>query len=507
MAVKRLSPTASLLRNSRLFSLPPPLPRPSHHQTATLEFDSDTATLPYPTHASIETTQSSLARGDWGLKRSLPQRSTARTSTPSIRIDDIDSIDHITEFESAGDHSLTLQKWHEIGLPLSMPVLAKGIGLPLSMPVLAKGANASHAYLNTRATCPKSVFEASVDSTERTIRGSGVHRWKYEGPWLAGKTEGDFQEYVQRDVKRRKLEFRNFVRDRLAFDRGVEQRRTAQESGKAVDGPIQVTEQDVDLHLKQLRHDRERLDNLVEEFLDLPPAEDIVDSKSQGSSTVMMDSDKGPPKTHLSAGLSYLRTASHTTNHPILGPMNEEPPTQARVLQPQNSLMGTMYCALLGVGGVVANDSTKTTMWKSSNDEKGIQSFDAETKGGAKIWVQPDRASFDAEGRVKMHVLRASKIQKSVYESVVSAPKQDAYKIASSPAQRMPPLDQLNQSRANAPRTSNEQYTYGLGVNRPNQPTTRAEPYHAPSSSGDSRDDIRNLVDAGDGRRSGNGIL
>ena len=369
------------------------------------------------------------------------------------------------------------------------------------MPVVSKGANASPYDLNTRDTCPKSVFEASFDSTEISIRGSRVHRWKYGGPWLAGKTEGDFQEYVQKDVKRRRLEFRNFVRDRLASDRGVEQRRTAQESGNAVDSPIQVTEEDVDLHLKQLRHDRERLDNLVEEFLDLPPAEDIVDSKSQRSSTVMMDSDKGPPKTHLSAGLSYLRTASHTTNHPILGPMNEEPPTQARVLRPQHSLMGRHPCALLGIGGVAAEDITKRTNFQKTNEAKGIQSFDADTKGGAKIWVQPDRASINAEGRIKMHVVRAGELQKAVYEGVVSAPKQEANRSASSPAQRMPRMDQWDQSRANA------QNMYGLGGNESHQPTPRAEPYYAPSSRRDSPDDIRKMFEPADRRQSGRTIL
>ncbi|KAL8873402.1 MAG: hypothetical protein Q9174_001128 [Haloplaca sp. 1 TL-2023] len=494
MAVRRLSPTANLLKNSRLFSLPPPLPRPSHNPTGASEFASDTATLPYPTHASIETTQSSLGRGDWGLKRTLPQRSTARTSTPSIRINDIDSIDHITEFESAGDHSLTLQKWHEIGLPLSMPVVSKG-------------AYASWSHLNTRETCSTSVFEASCDNTVRTTRGSGAHRWKHDGPWLAGKTEGDFHEYVQKDVKRRRLEFRDFVRNRLASERGVEKRRTAQESGSAVDSPIQITEEDVDLHLKRLRHDRERLAILVEEFLDLPPAEDVIESKSQHSSTIMMDSDKGPPKTHLSAGLSYLRTASHTTNHPILGPMSEEPPTQARVLRPQHSTTGkNNACALLGIGGVAADDITKRTFTRGK-EEQGIQSFDADTKGGAKLWVQLDRASVDAQGRIKMHVLRAGNREKTVYEGIVSAQRQESHRAASLPPSTMPRYEQLSPSKAPAQPSADALNMYGMGGDGLGQPKPRAETYDTLSASKDSPEDIGDLLKFVDGGQSRKSIL
>ena len=91
MALRRqsLSPTANLLRNSRLFSLPNPLPRPVVGETvgAGITKASDSATLPYPTHQAIVTTRSSLARGDWGLKRNLPARARVlQSSDPVLRI-------------------------------------------------------------------------------------------------------------------------------------------------------------------------------------------------------------------------------------------------------------------------------------------------------------------------------------------------------------------------------------------------------------------------------------
>lgn len=123
MAVSRqsLSPTANLLRNSRLFSLPTPLPRPAVSETygAGVSKASDTATLPYPTHQAIATTKSSLARGDWGLKRALPSRSyLVQVSDPVLRVTQLDTIEHVTDFDSAADHVRTRQKWEEMGVPM-----------------------------------------------------------------------------------------------------------------------------------------------------------------------------------------------------------------------------------------------------------------------------------------------------------------------------------------------------------------------------------------------------
>ncbi|KAI4174245.1 MAG: hypothetical protein LQ343_002383 [Gyalolechia ehrenbergii] len=482
MATKRLSPTASLLKNSRLFSLPPPLPRATHDFTATSTSDSDTATLPYPTHAAIETTQTSLSRGDWGLKRPLPLKSTTNTSTPTIRIDDVDSIDHITDFESASDHTLTLRKWQEIGLPISMPVKQKG-------PFVTSG------DLNTRRTPPTSVFEGAFDNTESRGSESDTQRWKFKGPWLAGKTEGEFTEYLEKSVKRRKLEFRSFIRGCLQKARAFDQRRKAQESGEAVESPVEVSEEDVDLYFKQLRRgDGVRLHMLVEEFLDLPIA---ADSKvSEGTVAVMMDSDRGPPSTHLSAGLSYLRTGSHMTNHPILGPMEEEPPVQARILRPQVSGFVPHGSALLGIGGIAAEDTTKRTSFKQrergTSEKPGIQRFDPEIKGGAKIWIQPDRATVNVRGRLKLHVLRVGRQDEAIYEGVVDEADVRRYRPPSNPGFRtMPKLDLKR-----APKVAKSS-DYGLGGDRPDQSPWRAAPLNTPKGSTDSIPSLLNVLDAG----------
>ena len=123
MATTRLSPAATLLRQSRLFALPASLTPPTQDVSSQPAGRSDTATLPYPIRAAIETPLSSLNRGDWGLKRPLPLKSTTKSGTPVIRIQGgIDTREHVVDFESAADHALTLRKWQELHLPISKPV-------------------------------------------------------------------------------------------------------------------------------------------------------------------------------------------------------------------------------------------------------------------------------------------------------------------------------------------------------------------------------------------------
>ncbi|KAH7361305.1 mitochondrial ribosomal protein MRP51 [Pyrenochaeta sp. MPI-SDFR-AT-0127] len=151
MALHRqsLSPTANLLRNSRLFSLPNPLPRPPVSETfgAGISKASDSATLPYPTHQAITTTKSSLARGDWGLKRPLPSRShLVQVSDPVLRINQLDTIEHVTDFDSAADHVRTRQKWEEMSVPMM------------------KGMTQMRDY-DLSGTPPSGAFEARDDTT------------------------------------------------------------------------------------------------------------------------------------------------------------------------------------------------------------------------------------------------------------------------------------------------------------------------------------------------------
>ena len=379
MATKQLSPTGRILRNSRLFSLPPPLARPNDSLTSTIQHDSETATLPYPTHAALETTPSALARGDWGLKQSLPLKSTAQTSTPTIRVHDIDSINHITNFESAADHVLNLKKWQEIGLPVSR------LETPRKSVTFRTGQDVFKHH--------RSVFEPEFDNTEVHDQVDKGSRWKYKGPWLAGQTQGEFEEYVRKSMKKRKGEFQDFLRAQLSRRMARDRLRAALDSGKEADAePVEVSDEDLRIYIKELRQDQTALFSLIEKFLDLP------------------SSEEAPPTTQPSAGLSYLRTNAYTPNHPVLGPQAKGRPVRGRVLSPRSYRLR----AILGVGGIVAEDH-KDRNYKNL-DAPGTDAFDPQLPGGAKIWVTPTRTSVDARGRILLSTDRADRQTVALYE-------------------------------------------------------------------------------------------
>ena len=486
---QRLSPTAHLLRTSRLFSLPPPLPRPAPSIGAIITFGSDTATLPYPTHAAIETTPSSLARGDWGLKRSLPLKSTTATTTPVIRVDKVDSLYHITDFDSAADHTLTLQKWKEMGIPISMTEPPKRLVLSSARTLRA----------------PQSVFESHYDNTDLDPTRPGSARWRYKGPWLAGQTEGEFQQFLQKGIKRRKGEFHRFLRDRLGREmraaREVEAVRDGNERGAFA---VESTDEEFFLHMKALRQDPNRLHNLIQTFLDLP-VEDPVKSSSQSSSGQYRQGQEvghltpnvelGQPKTHPSAGLSYSRTASHIHNHPVLGPMAQNPPVQARVLEPQNVAGYVRNKATLGVGGIVAPDNVLSSYKSVQNDPHpmtpGITSFEPDIPGGAKVWVRPLRSNVDSKGHIKLHVERAHKDALAIYEGQVAEVHVEG------PASQMGTLDNRVPNMAPARRTGTRTLRIGK-IPSSVRDSGRATPLSPDSKESNSTSSILNRLQEGE---------
>ncbi|KAL9099496.1 MAG: hypothetical protein Q9163_005012 [Psora crenata] len=384
MSARKLSPTANLLRTSRLFSIPPPLPRPVSETSANATSYSDSSTLPYPIYAAIETTEPALGRGDWGLKRSLPLKSTTRTSTPHIYVENVDSIDHITDFGSAADHTRTLEKWQEMNLSMSKP-----------------GQN---------TTAPlRSVFESTYDSTEMGNKNKDSDRWRFHGPWLAGLTHGEFTAYVDKHIRGRRREFREFLRNVRASEWTAARRRqlieTGEESGilgQLGEDGVQVSDEELDTFIKQLRKNPERLDRHIEVFLDLPREFE----PPKGSAPHEIIAQRGPPSTHPSAGLSYLRSHSHTTNHPLYGPQENKAPVLARVLHPQADSSGhKRNAAVLGIGGVVANDSKRT--FDREGEKEGVKSFDPDIEGGVKLYVQLRKASISPQGHIELSTQRA----------------------------------------------------------------------------------------------------
>lgn len=410
MATARMSPAASLLRSSRLFSIPPPLNPPT-------SLASGTATLPYPTHAAIETPLSSWDRGEWGFKRSLPLKSTTKTGTTTIRVQDgIDSIEHITDFESAADHVLTLRKWRELNLPIRF----------------IKRSNRDDSM---------SVFEAKLDNISSTA-SSAQRRWRYNGPWLAGQTGLEFDTLLKR-VQDRKPEFEKYVRARLNAGRTVSRRQEAIDTGIDLTRgeALGVSNEEFHEHMLYLRATPSAFGPLIAAFLDLPKGPkgttstaSLKDGFVYGRTTVAAEaySEIGPPRTHPSAGISYLRSGAHIANHPTFGPQPLSPPVVARVIRPAIRRKP----GEVGIAGFVASSSASATLLGPLNTKPWQP-----TRGGVKVVASPRTAAVDSGGRIILSAGNAPKDLQRVYGLAEETKQREVPKVAATRLQSMPPLD------------------------------------------------------------------
>lgn len=403
----RLSPTANLLRKSRVFAVPPTLKPPQDPPTSKAVYESDTATLPHPIRASIVTPPSSLSRGDWGLKRPLPSKSTTeKSSKPVVRVNAMDTFEHVTDFESAADHTMTLEKFQEMHLPMSLPVKVN--------------------FANNFISPHSSPFEETLDNTEtsKEVPSSlGARRFRQSGPWLAGQTEAEFQTYLQK-VRRNKPELVEKLRGLIAAKRTAERRKAAQDTEglqEVAPEPVTLSEEEFQAELKTLRADSASLGPIVFELLDLPsppavPSERMSKKYFQSPPTQLASPEyavSGPPRTHPSAGLSYTRSHASLYNHPQYGPQTHSRPVQARILRPKHRFRGKGSNASAGIGGFVAEDMNGWTF--SDGLAPGMSYFDASIPGGGKYWATPVRASVDSNGRVGLASFQASPTTKAPY--------------------------------------------------------------------------------------------
>ncbi|TGJ83702.1 hypothetical protein E0Z10_g5085 [Xylaria hypoxylon] len=401
MAARSVSPGAALLRSSRMFSIPNPIPAPTGDYSLATKHQSASATSPYPTHLTITTPSTSRMNGDWGFKRPLPLKTTTKQTFPLVRIRQMDSTEHITDFQSASDHTLTLKKFQELNLPISVP--------PRS--INQKDSVARH---------PKSVFEEDGDITamEPEQAQSIEHtRWKFKGPWLAGMTDGDFNKWLEKKVRTRRTEFRAYLKETYAKEITEEHASQAIRDQLPIPPEVKasdITESQFIDYLRDIREDRLVLFRHVSRFLDLAP----LTTDSQFISTMKLgrpqDFDKespygvnGPPITHPSAGLSYLRTPHFMDNHPIYGPQKLHPVVKARVLKPRSANTGVHHPAI-GVAGFVADRPTYQknlgSVLKYSPRGIALLNLELSLHGGAKLYYQLDAAIVDSSGKVCINV-------------------------------------------------------------------------------------------------------
>ncbi|KAL3419744.1 hypothetical protein PVAG01_08242 [Phlyctema vagabunda] len=454
MTSKSLSPGGSLLRSSRVFAIPSPLPRAIN---ALSGFGSDTQTTPYPLHATITTPQAALKRGDWGFKRPLPLRSTTKSSTPFIRVEAIDTIEHVTEYRSAADHTLNLQKWLEMDVAIHTPQ------------------KRSIADMGVSFAEPKSVFEDDIDQIAPREDGSKTKkevRWKFNGPWLAGQTEGQFNTYLEKVVGKRKVEFQEFLRKACAQAQSKRRQTSAREKGKTTPSPVsseKVTDAQLREYIVSLRADRAELYGQVRKFLDIPPSATMSINASdvffrEGNERQFMEATlpvvedspyahSGPPKTHPSAGLSYSRTSAHLTNHPLYGPQDSKAPVQSRVVMPKGASTGS-FAPVLGVGGFVVDVPRGNTSFNlqgrfsrnSTQQVEGLAQIEPHKVGGSKAYVQPKGAHVDSAGKVILTVEAAKPEAVSVLEGKVDEiPEPHLYSQLQRPTGFAKPLTQSNE--------------------------------------------------------------
>lgn len=385
-----------------MFSLPQALPPPPGDYQAATSYNSDTATQGFPTLQTVTAPENFRQRGDWGFKRNFPMRSTARTSTPYLRIKQVDALEQVTDFGSAADHTLTLEKWQEMNIPISLPHAINDSQVP---------------FVSKMDMKPQSVFENKYDFTaidEEKILQSGQMRWKYKGPWLAKLTEGEFQKYIKKIVRPRRPEFLQFLREQLApqltkkAKLGAVQRGGDEAASEVLDVQASdITEDQIIDYLRDLRIDRQALMDLIGKFLDIPPIEPPAPLDWMGNLTPTQAKTTGPknpyavygpPVTHPSAGLSYLRTGAFLENHPVYGPQMGHQALKARVVGQKNE--SESKGPRVGVGGFIVNSNIAKTQYRGTNYER----VDPNTRGGSKIWVQIASAQVNSQGRVLLNV-------------------------------------------------------------------------------------------------------
>ncbi|KAI1823094.1 mitochondrial ribosomal protein MRP51 [Xylaria intraflava] len=405
MASRSVSPGAALLRSSRLFSMPNPIPSsPGDYSTAT-KHQSTTATAPYPTHLTITTPSTSRVQGDWGLKRPLPLKTTTKQTFPLVRIRQLDSIEHITDFQSASDHTMTLKKF-------------QGLNLPISVPVSRPTDQLSASSINR----PKSVFEEDRDVTAiepEQAQAMENQRWKFKGPWLGGMTDGEFNKWLAKKVRPRRAEFHAFLRETLARELTNEAKQNAVRDKLPMPPEVKASEisaaQFMD-YIRDLRVDRFALLRHISRFLDLAPVSLVTETsylatmkigRSQELSRENPYSVGGPPITHPSAGISYLRTSNFLDNHPIYGPQKYHPMVKARVLKPRNPATFVSQ-PIIGLAGFVVDSPFDQKIFGRATTlpprSKALTNLDLENPGGSKLYYKPDFASVDSRGKVNISV-------------------------------------------------------------------------------------------------------
>ena len=490
MTAARLSPAASLLRNSKLFALPPTVALPPSRPTAEPVGSSDTATTVYPIKAALETPQSSLKAGDWGLKRNLPLKSTTKTSTPSIRLSkDIDTEHHIADFDSAADHVVTLNKWANINPQIvntprwgshksadrrvfsvfhpDLDNTTSSSSKRRESIVTVSNAQKVPEHLQQALQQLRADQQASVQAgstpvppprPELQTAPKKIRRWRYDGPWLAGMSNLEFDGFLKEvTTKSGTGKFDEFL---LSRNKAMDDQSTSSWTAQRL--------HDIK---KELRIDRKAFASTIAEFLDLPDGPErpsmIFKATVGGDWTYSRDTaatkhykEVGPPRTHPSAGFSYVRSSQHASNDPRIGPSHRANALPARLLkdssQPDASGRRQMQQSI-GVAGIVAREENYGTRQIMSSESW------RPTPGGPRLVVKLLETTVQQDGGIEVGVVRDRTYQLDEKNVPYNRQERDEELRAQ---RRMPEtpnrLQQLDQQSGIRPYRKNEPMKDGL---------------------------------------------
>ncbi|KAK5939466.1 hypothetical protein PMZ80_007843 [Knufia obscura] len=450
----RLSPAASLLRNSKLFALPPTIPLPAAPPSSDQVSGSDTATTVYPRYAAIETTSISGSQGDWGFKRPLPLKATKSTNNPVVRlVRGIDTPEHIADYESAADHVLTLRKFQELNLSLrhagksnesryntgsardfnvfrpthdnttnlssSSPASSGPVGiwpdvkpedvfnqLPEQIQMVQKTIDeekkAEEAAAGAEPNSGFSQLMASASQREAFQREASRQRvrerrrWRYAGPALFQMSGMEFDQYLNNLGKKEQDMLTERIKQEIIRNKLTK----ARDEGKMDQQPRdeEVTDGEVKNYLRHLRNEPREFGPIIASMLDLPENDLRVsrgkpkaDEFEYGRDTLAAADwqERGPPRTHPSAGLSYVHTVAHVHNDPTYGPQKSNPAVLARAVKTASRAGKTE--ASYGVAGFIVPNPEQRSSTKST------EAFTPQP-GGQKVPVQLGAAHINEDG-------------------------------------------------------------------------------------------------------------
>jgi len=352
-----------------------------------------------------------------------------------VRVTQLDTIEHVTDYDSAADHVRTRQKFEELGIPMMKGMAAmrdtathipvegafeyrsditayeRDEGLDQAGLILEtiKQSVKSNTHEREKAfklkqrdpNAPKPSFIPYSLPQPDPVRHN-ARRWKHEGPWLPGMSADEFTEYITKEISTRHKEFSQYLvqyvkneiytlrqnasrnSEALPLDTAEAEALLAEQEKEWSN----ITPEEVRAGIKALRREAavdpltsKLVQRLIVPFLRLPTIKFKNTTYSQDSTRTdseqyRFDDSTVPLSTHPSAGLGYLRTNAIITNHPILGPQGERAPVKARVVQPRVTASYTEAAARLGVAGFVTNDPERSnggsSDWSKYNANKRI---------------------------------------------------------------------------------------------------------------------------------------